>query len=977
MNKRLLLLIILVLSCVPLKAAAFFPVVDPSAAQQGRLWADSLMRRMSLRQRIAQLFMVAVQSDANLPRLKKLEDLIAKEQVGGVIVMRGPAIQCAEQLNRLQRRAAVPLLTAIDGEYGPAMRLDSVRPFPRQMQLGAMQDDAYIYAMGKAVAAQCRRFGIYMNFAPVADINNNPDNPVINIRSFGEDKRLVSRKSVAYMQGMQHGGILTCAKHFPGHGDTSLDSHDILPKLDYDGERIDSLELAPFRALVAAGIDAVMMGHLWVAAYDSVVTPASLSVNMTEGLLRHCLNYTGLIFTDALNMRGVSRNYPRDSLCLKALLAGNDILLMPDEITGSIDVIEKAVQAGQLSDSVITLKCRKMLEAKYKVGLNKWKPVKTERLLADLNTTDNEALCLRLAEASVTLAWNKDSLLPLKRLDTLSMAYLEVGKDRGAPFREQLCRYAGLTSFTVEADAPQPVLDSLYQALAPFNLVIVGYHDSDIRPFCRFGVDSVFAGFLHRVAAEKRMIVDFFGVPYGLSRFEDPKAFSAIIVSYQNTPALQQRSAQLIFGGIAPRGTLPVSTPGFPAGTGLGWPSPVRLKYVLPEEIGIPAARLAEIDALMQEAIAKHATPGGQIIAIYDGQVFYDKAFGRQTYDSASPLIDSNTLYDLASLTKVTATLPALMSLVSADRLDINKRLGDYLPLKAYKDKKQLSLTDILAHRSGLPAFHPFQESFVRDGRLDSLYLTIRDRAGFDLPVAGGLFASKAVPVAIYRHINTTPLMTRSYRYSDWGFIYLQQVVEAVSGAPLDRLADSLLYAPLGMAQTGFLPLRRFRVENIAPTENDLYFRKQLLQGYVHDPTAALLGGVAGHAGLFGTATDLAKLLQLYLNNGTYGGERYMDSAVVAQFTSCPFCNKGNRRGLGFDKPEPSPDKASPVGRDASLSSYGHSGYTGTFFWVDPQRKLVYIFLSNRVYPSDDKKLNSLSTRTRILSVLNKILDER
>ncbi len=966
---RVLVLIIFLIAIIPANANSW------AESRTRQSWVDSLMQQLTLRQRIAQLFMVAVVPDAENARFQKVEQLVAKEQPGGIIIMRGSAIPAANMINRLQKKSNIPLLTSIDGEYGLAMRLDSVSPFPRQMQLGALSDNDYIYEMGKAVATQCRRMGIYMNFAPVADINNNPENPVINIRSFGEDKNKVAEKCVAYMRGMQDGGILTCAKHFPGHGDTDKDSHEVIPVLHYDQHRIDTLELYPFKALMEAGIDAMMVGHLRIPVIDSSATPASLSRFVTAGLLREQLEYSGLIFTDALNMKGVLNTPFKGLVCLQALQAGNDILLMPDDVTASIDMIEQAVKTGQLSEYLINMKCRKMLAAKFKVGLIRSTPVETGNLLTDLNAGDNEALRLRIAESSITLLSNKDNILPLKRLDSLRIAYLELGKGKGGAFKDQLAYYAGVDNFAMETIASQQEMDSLRQELQNYNLLIVGFHNTDVRPASRFGVDSLTSDFLQQLAKQKKVILNFFGVPYGITKFEGTANYAAIIISYQNIPSTQQRSAQLIFGGIAPSGHLPVyAGEAFPTGSGITWKKTVRLKYVLPEEIGIPSSKLSSIDSLVQEAIDKHATPGAQVMAIHKGRVFYHKCFGNYTYDPVSPVVLWNDVYDLASLTKVTATLSLVMRLVGNKQININKTLGTYLS-SLPKDRKALRLDDILAHRSGLPAFLPFQKSFIKNGVLDTSYISADTAASFVIQVADKLYASSEVPKFIYKQINTTALMSKVYRYSDWGFMYMQQVVEAVQRKPVDLLADSLFYAPLGMNNTGYQPLRRIDKQRIVPTEDDRDFRGQLLQGYVHDPTTSLLGGVAGHAGLFGNANDLAKILQMYLNRGTYGGERYLDSTVVDAFTACPFCDQGVRRGLGFDKPEPDPQKTSPVGRDASLSSYGHSGYTGTFFWVDPERELVYIFLSNRVYPNDDKKINSLHTRTRILSILSEIID--
>ena len=966
-----------------------------------KAWVDKMMKKLTLRQRIAQLFMVAVTPTAENAHYKRIEQIVEQEQVGGVIAMQGNAATWVRMINRLQRLSTVPLLTAVDGEYGLAMRFSDVDPFPRQMLLGALTDDEYIYEMGKAVAAQCLRLGIYMNFAPVADVNNNPNNPVINIRSFGEDKYKVAQKSIAYMRGLQDGGVLTCAKHFPGHGDTDKDSHDELPSIYHKRSRIDTLELYPFKALISAGIDAMIIGHLRMTAIDAKKRPASLSELVINKLLRKEMGFKGLVFTDALNMRGVLTDAQQDSICLLALQAGNDILLMPDEVVGSIDLIEKAVNEGGISEAVINAKCRKVLEAKAKFLPIPAARVSADNLLRDLNPDSNEVLRLRIADASITLLSNKDSLLPLQRLDTLSIAYLEIGKGQGTIFKQYLDYYASVDNFSIDANPSSKALDSLYQNLSSYNTVIACFYTPITRPYAK-SINATLALFLEKLALEKNVVFNLFRLPYALSSFQQPNRFAAIIVSYQNIPAVQQRSAQLIFGGIVPRGILPVSVNsapaapagkagagfipteedgsvrGWPVGTSLSYIAPTRLKYVLPEEIGISSQQLSAVDSIMQEAINKHAAPGGQILAAYKGQVFYHKTFGRHTYDITSPAVRWNDIYDLASLTKVTATLPVVMHLVDESKINIDRNLGDYLPTVCkYEDKQQLKLIDILTHQSGLPAFSPFYRSFMQNGILNVKDFTNEPSASFNLPVAANIYTSAKTVDYVYEKINKTPLVSTVYRYSDLGFMYLQQMAEAVICQGIDRISDSLFYAPLSMNYTGYRPFARFAAAGIAPTERDTYFRMQLLQGYVHDPTAALLGGVSGHAGLFGNANDIAKILQMYLNKGTYGGTTYFRSAVVDRFTSCPFCRDGNRRGLGFDKPETNPAKSSPVGREASAESYGHSGYTGTFFWVEPQRDLIYIFLSNRVYPNDGKLLNSLNTRTRILTVFNNCIKLR
>jgi beta-glucosidase-like glycosyl hydrolase/CubicO group peptidase (beta-lactamase class C family) len=940
------------------------------------------MNTLSLRQRIAQLFIVPVEAvTGKRNNTGKVVALIEKEQIGGVIVMRAQLSCYAENINRLQQHSPLPLLVAMDAEWGVAMRTDGVPEFPRQMMLGALSDNRLMEEMGEAVARQCRRMGVHLNFAPVVDVNNNPYNPVINVRSFGENKYNVVEKSMAYLHGLQNQGVLACAKHFPGHGDTYQDSHEELPFLNHSLRRLDSLELYPFKVLMEGGVDAVMVAHLQVPAYDTLKRPSTLSPGVVAHLLKDELEFSGLIITDALNMKAVTSATQKDSIALSALLAGNDILLMPDKVSASIDVIENAVREEKISIHKINTKCRKMLSAKYRAGLNNYRPVAEAGLAADLNTPACQSLRYRLTEKSLTLLSNRDSLLPLRRLDTLKIACLEIGKHRGRFFQQQLSCYAAIDTFSVEPAAGADTLLVLQQRLAPYNLIIAGYHATDVRAQFDFGVDSLLAQFLSGLAAEKKVILDFFGTPYGIKKFKDARNFSALVVSYGNTQHSQERSAQLLFGGVAAQGSLPVTINSlWMAGSGIKQENTTRLHYVLPEETGIPCARLVVIDTIMSEAIRQHATPGAQVMAIYKGGVFYHRAFGAHAYDSAAAPVTTTDVYDWASLTKIGATLPVVMHLTERGSIKLDAPLGAYISSLENTNKYNLQIAELLTHSSGLQAYLPFQLSFFSEQEtarlLDPLYFSIVPSGLYPLQVADSLFASPEVAKFIRKQINASPLRQKTYRYSDWGFIYLQQAAENITGKTLERLADSLFYHRLGMNNTGFLPLRRIEKQRIPPTEIDITFRMQRLQGTVHDPTAALLGGVSGHAGVFGNANDLAKLLQLYLNGGAYGGERYFSDSLVTLFTGCYACEKGNRRGLGFDKPEPRKGKPSPIGNEWPLESYGHSGYTGNLCWVDPQRELIVIFLSNRSFPNDDKKLNTLGTRSKIFAAFAHIIDQ-
>ena len=633
MRRLICFIITLCLFLPPAAAAGDVPQAQRREAQR---WVDSIMQTLSLRQRIAQLFVVPVNIAGQYhAHLDDVGRLVEAEQVGGVIVMKAQPSSYAAAINGLQHRSRVPLLVSIDGEWGVGMRMDSVLSFPRQMLLGALPDNTLIEKMGEAVGEQCRRMGIHMNFAPVVDVNNNAGNPVINVRSFGEDKYNVAAKGKAYMEGMQSRGVLACAKHFPGHGDTNQDSHEALPAIPHTLERLDSLELFPFKSLMENGVDAVMVAHLQIPAYDTLPRPSTLSPAVASRLLRDELEFGGLAITDALNMKGVTTAVHQDTIALFAFLAGNDILLMPDNVSRAIDVIEQAVLEGKAPVYKVDIKCRKMLLAKYRAGLSDYRPVGETGLAADLNNAAHQALNCRLTEQALTLLQNRDDLLPLRRPDTLKIACLEIGEGDGTFFQQQLRAYAPVAVFSVHPGAGADTLLALQAQLAPYDLIIAGYHRTDARPQYGFGVDSLTARFITGLAVHKKVVLDFFGTPYGIKKFGDTQHLAALVVSYSNSPAAQERSAQLLFGGVAAQGRLPVSIDSLRVfGSGIQQAAPVRLHYVMPEETGISGARLSVIDTLVIEALKKRVTPGARVMAIYKGQVFYNKSFGAHPSDT-------------------------------------------------------------------------------------------------------------------------------------------------------------------------------------------------------------------------------------------------------------------------------------------------------------------------------------------------------
>lgn len=965
-----------------------------------KVWVDSVLNGLTLRERIAQLFMVAAFSNKDQKHFDEITSLVLNEKIGGLCFFQGGPVRQAILTNKYQSIAKVPLLISIDAEWGLGMRLDSTFSYPRQMTLGATSDPELVYQMASDIAHQLKRMGIHLNFAPVIDINSNPLNPVINSRSFGENKKMIAQNGLAYMRGLQDNGVLSCAKHFPGHGDTDADSHLLLPRVNHSIQRLDTVEFYPFKELIRDGVTGIMVGHIRVPSIEKDSTLASsLSQNIIKNFLIDSLNYKGLIYTDALNMKGVSALHPPVEANYLALKAGNDVLLYAEKVNETIDFVENEVKKGLYSIEEINFKCRKILNAKYSVGLSHINPIDTTNLVTDLNYPYSELHKRKIIEQSITVV-NSNGLIPIQRLDTLKIAYVEFGKGKGSFFRDQLEAYSALKYFSIEPEASENVYDSLLLNLEPYNLVLIGYHAADSRPARNFGIPPLATNFLFDISFRKKVMLDVFGNPYTLSKFLYPPSIGGLIVSFDNSPITQSLSAQLIFGGIGSKGTLPVNaTKQISIGSGLQNSERIRLKYSIPEQIGIDSKSLLKVDSIANDAIALQITPGMQILAAKDGVVFYNKSFGSYTYSNETP-IDSKSIYDIASVTKILATVPSIMHLYEKDSIDLQKSLENYVTLPKNSNKRKLIIKDLLLHQSGLQPFIPFYLStlttlypnkaainniysqeypmqysegvFIHKLSIPSpKYYSTKQSYEFPVPVAKDLFACEGIADTIFNRMNSSEIKdVGKYKYSDLGFLYLQRTIENITGKGLDDYVSRNYYSHLGMNSTSYQPIKKFNISRIVPTEVDLIFRKQLLTGFVHDPTAAMLGGVAGHAGVFSTANDLAKFMQMLIQKGSYGGERFFSEKTVDYFTSGNNGNNGNRRALGFDKPETKNGKPSPACESASALSYGHAGFTGTMVWADPANGLVYIFLSNRVYPdATNNRLADSNIRTKIQEV--------
>lgn len=949
----------------------------PAFLEAATPWADSVFSTLSLDERIAQLMMVAAWSNKDAKHTNEIAKLVKERNIGGLIFFQGGPVRQANLTNRYQALARTPLLIGMDLEWGLGMRLDSTMRFPRQMTLGALTDDSGIERMGEEIARQMKRLGVQVSFSPVADVNNNPANPVINDRSFGEDRELVTRKAIAYMKGLQNGGVIATAKHFPGHGDTDVDSHKNLPVIAQTRARLDSLELYPFQRMVEEGLSAIMVGHLEVPALDTTKgLPSTLSRPIVSDLLEREFGFKGLVFTDALNMKGVANADKPGEIELRALLAGNDVLLFPLDPVKAIDRIRQAVDSGLVPREMIDHKCLKLLRAKEWAGLARVAPVVTKGLTDDLNTPSAKALRRQLFGDALTLLRN-DGTFPVKRLDSLKIASLVIGDSMHNAFQRALGRYATVREFRCDKVLNRDSANALLAQLKGFDLVIASVHGTSFRVEKEFGVPQLTLDFLRRLDDQGPMAFVLFANPYRLTMAYGAQRWNGLVVAYEENEDTQDLAAQLLFGAIPAKGKLPVTASSFFAkGDGLEMADAHRLRYGLPEEDGIRTADLARIDAIVNEGLQAGAYPGCQVLVAHDGDVVWNKAYGSPTYAKQRP-VRLDDIYDLASVTKVASTTLALMKLVDERKIDVDRTLGDYLPDLAKRSSVHASMTisEILTHQAGLKPFVPFYKRLLADGRVRPGLATDTPDAGHTLRVADRIYLPASYRDSLYAWVVATPLGTRGeYVYSDMGMYLLQRVIERVAGLPVDRYMAATYYRPLGLSTIGFNPLERFPKDRIMPTENEAEFRRQQLQGDVHDPGAALMGGVAGHAGLFGDANDLAVVLQLLLNGGTYGGVRYLSDSTVAMFTKCRFCKNdgsGNRRALGWDKPQPQGQKG-PTCDCVSYASFGHTGFTGTMVWADPQDRTLYVFLSNRVYPdASNKKLADLSIRTRIQEVVH------
>lgn len=964
--KFLLVFLLLIHNISNLKAAE-----PPFIKYKNDKWVNENLEKLTLEEKIAQLMMISVFPEQGENHKNKVQQQIELYKPGGILVMQGSPLETTKWINDFQKQSITPLLVATDGEWGLSMRIDSVMKYPYAQAIGAVQDSTFIYQMGRDFGSQLKLMGIHMNFAPVADINTNPANPVINFRSFGEDKINVAKKAWWVAKGMQDAGVIPVAKHFPGHGDTNTDSHKTLPYLSHSKQQMDTLETFPFRYLSDQGICGIMSAHLNVPSLDESETPSSLSKKIITGYLKEEIGFKGIVVTDAINMKGVRTEAGNTEV--EALKAGNDLLEFVPDIKSAIESVKKAVKNGEIKEDEINDKCRTIFALKRMVNLNEFKPAELNNLTRKLNSPYFEVTNRKLIKGALTVL-NNNKVLPVENLDTLKIASLMIGDNEISDFQQMLDKYTQIDHFSLPKNASVQEWFNLRIKLSNYNLVIAGIQGINIYPSGKYGTTEIQRKAVSEMVQENRVVFVFFGNAYALKYFDNIHHADGLIVAYQNTKLTQELAAQLVFGAFNSDGKLPVTVDKrFKSGDGYEIKKNNCFAYTIPEELEIRSELLhRKIDSIALLGLNKKAYPGCQVLVAKNGNIIFHECYGFHTYEDSSKVLPDD-IYDFASVTKVTGPLPSIMKLVDERKINLQSPFSKYWPDFINSNKEKLKMNEILAHQAGLVPYIPFWQMTVdKDGKLDPNVFKDQPTDRFNVRVSEKLYMNKAFRKVMYDTIKTSKLLPgKKYLYSGLTFFLFPEIITNLTGVDYETYVKKTFYEPLGAYTITYNPYKHFPLERILPTETDNLFRHQTLHGFVHDEGAAMMEGVSGNAGLFGSTNDLAKIFQMYLQKGYFGGKRYISEKTVNEFIRIQFPENKNRRGLGFDKPLINNKNNSLIDAypaiNASANSFGHSGFTGTFVWADPDNGVLYVFMSNRVYPTrENQKLYDLNIRTAI-----------
>ena len=949
-------------------------------------WVDSVYNSLTLEQRVGQL-MFARANDVDKPFKKEIENYIKEYNIGGVCFFRYDGEKQVAQTNAWQAAAQTPMMITIDGEWGLAMRIKGAVKYPYQMTLGAVANDNLIYRMGQQIAEQCQRMGIQVNFAPDVDVNSEPSNPVIGVRSFGENPQKVGEKGVAYALGMQSRGLITSMKHFPGHGNTATDSHYTLPVVNRPMSEVRDVDLAPFCQLIANGVNGAMVGHLYFPAIEKVEnTASSLSHGIITGLLKDELGFSGLIFTDGLDMKGVSEKVRQDSVPYVSFMAGSDVLLLPSDLPFAIRTIKAAAERDPKVMERVEESCKKILIFKYRAGLNHYKPVKTDNVMADVNKAEYKDLRKQLYAAAVTQLRN-ESVFPLPK--DKKIAVVTIGNTKNDVNNGLIDNGYDAKSYVTTKDEMGSKKSAWLKELEAYDLVVVNIEKTNnfavkSKDGSQYGINEETVDFFNRLVAQNDVVLNLFACPYALDLFRINNSVKGLMVAYEDEVPAVDAVVAIMSGLQEASGTLPVSTAKFLCGEGIVSATPVPHfdpnAVVVPAVVGaakrdessmqIDAKFVRQLDSVALMGIEKKAYPGCQILAMKDGHVIYEKCFGTFTYESHRQ-VQPTDVYDIASCTKIFASTLAIMKLYEDGLLDLQSTLGDYFPYLNQSNKGAIKWIDILTHQSGMVAYIPFYKPLVDAEGPKSEYFSTTMSTQFPSRVAENLYLKKDFDTRLMDTLMASPMKAKKYVYCDMGFYFVPNLVKLLTNKSMQEYLNENFYAPMGLHNIGYCPLEWRTRETIVPTEDDHFFRNQLLWGDVHDEAAALMGGVSGHAGLFANARDLAVIMQMLLDDGVYQGKQILKSSTIDYFTTAPFTSSDNRRALGFDKLPIGKKGAATASKQASMASFGHTGFTGTFAWADPVNDLLIIFLSNRVYPTREvNKLSKLNIRTLLHDIL-------
>ena len=940
-------------------------------------WTQEVMSQMTIEEKVGQLFMIRAFSKDDPEHIAFVKSQIKNYHVGGICFFQGDPLRQTKLVTEYQKLSDRPLLIAIDGEWGLGMRFpDQAISFPRQITIGAIRDNQLVYRMGREIGRQCKLLGINVNFAPDVDINNNPNNPVINMRSFGEDRDNVTAKAYSYMRGMQDVDVMSCLKHFPGHGDTDVDSHKDLPIIPHNRARLDSIELYPFQQLVKQGATSVMVAHLNVPALDDRENrPTTLSGPTIVDVLRKELGFDGIVYTDAMEMKGVTKHFDPGVADLEAFLAGNDVILLPEDIAQGYKQVLDAVNNGTISMERLDQSVSRILRTKEILdlpGKSSW--TNGTNIYEEINSDEAVHIKTEIYEQALTLANNDKDVLPVRDLKKHGFASIALGAKELNAFQKRLESYVDIDHYNIAKDALSSEYQNALEKLSGYDRVVISSHDMSWYARNNYGFTEAEITFINDLSKRTEVIYVLFGTPYALKWFED---VPTVLVAYEDNDLTHEVAAQGLFGVTTISGQLPVTaSEKYSVGIGQNVPSLKRIGYSTPERVGMDSDTLSQIAALVDEMIKEKAAPGCQVLVAKDNRIVYQKSFGYHTYSKQRP-VKNTDVYDLASVTKVMATTLSLMHLDDKNLFDVDDPIKKHIPEEQESNKADIKYADILAHRGRLISWIPFYKNTLTEvgaKRPSQDYYGKEQTESFPHFVTPGLYLRADYQDSIYHQIFQSDLRESSdYRYSDLAFYISNRTVENLTSHQVDTYAQKNFYDRLGLRTTTFNPLEKFDKKRIPPTEQDNYFRMTKIHGTVHDMGAAMLNGVSGHAGLFSNSQDLAILMQMLLNKGYYGGYNYLKPATVERYTRRHWAS--SRRGLGFDLKELNPDKTENMSEYASRNSFGHLGFTGTAAFADPDNDIIYIFLSNRTYPTmKNNKLGKNNYRPKIQSIIYKAL---